>query len=193
MVNQLKVKEPSAFTSAPFCRVLPSQAEGSVGTTPLGAEHSTMLTPLLLLGAAKAELAGTTTLMFWPLSKGPGVHVSAHCAAFGRVAPLAGGVSAPEGDENAIAAKVPAAAVAARETATRLATCRIDMEWLLFARGTCGEGLWQCVCHRSSYISLRCPQAKNPADTNKTSSDCKPVPCPSQRVHPNGIRFTGAL
>jgi hypothetical protein len=95
--------------------------------------------PLLLSGDANAELAGTTMLMFCPLSNGPGVHVSAHCAAVEIVDPLAG-VVAPEGDENAIAARVPAAAAAAAAAATRLATCRMDMEMApLLVGGSCRE------------------------------------------------------
>src|SRR6185437_15689832 len=50
--------------------VLPSQADGNVGMTPFGAEHSTMFTPLELLGAAKSELAGTATLIVCPLENG---------------------------------------------------------------------------------------------------------------------------
>jgi hypothetical protein len=45
----------------------------------------------------------------------------------------------------------------------------------------------------SSYISLRCAQAKNPADTNKTPADCTPVPSPSRRVHQSGVPLTGVL
>ena len=44
--------------------VLPSQAMGFVGTTPLGAAHSTTLMFAVLSRPAKAELAGMTTLMF---------------------------------------------------------------------------------------------------------------------------------
>ena len=42
-----------------------------------------------LSGAAKAVLAGMTTLMVWPLSNGlADVHAAEHCAAFGTMSPL---------------------------------------------------------------------------------------------------------
>src|SRR5271166_1668217 len=104
--------------------VLPSQAMGFEGTTPLGAAHSTTLTFAVLSGAAKAELAGMTTLMLWPLENGvPLLTVPTGCAEPGTMSPVPG--EALAGDENASAAKLPAAAVAAMETATRLATCRM--------------------------------------------------------------------
>src|ERR1700731_3852378 len=71
--------------------VLPSQDATWVGITPLGAAHSTTLMPAKLLGDAKAELAGKTTLMLWPLAKGmPAVNPVCGCAAVGTIEPLAG-------------------------------------------------------------------------------------------------------
>jgi len=71
-----------------------------------------------------------TTLMFCPLSNGfPAVNGATACAEFGTLSPLAG--AAPAGEAKARATSVPAAAVPAMETVTRLATCRMDIERLL--------------------------------------------------------------
>ena len=78
----------------PATIVRPSQAVVWVGITPLGAEHSTILTPRVLLGAAKTELAGITTLMFWPLENGmPAVNGLCGCAAVETMEPLVGPVA----------------------------------------------------------------------------------------------------
>jgi hypothetical protein len=50
--------------------VRPSHAVVFVGMTPFGAEHSTMSLALVASVPAKTWLAGTTTLMVWPLSNG---------------------------------------------------------------------------------------------------------------------------
>ncbi len=116
----------------------------------------------------------------------PAVNVPTGWAAFGTMSPLAG-PAALAGDVNASAANVPAAAVAATETTTRRATCRTDIKRLLLCvYADCTEGDCSANCsarHMLSDTSAGPPQAKMPGDTNKTSSGCMPVPCPSPTVH----------
>src|SRR5271169_3492919 len=94
-VYSVYVNEPSEFGRMvlPWI-VLPSHAVVCVGITPSGAEHSRTLTPFVLSGAAKAELAGMTTLMLWPLENGmPAVNGLCGWAAFDTMEPLVGPVA----------------------------------------------------------------------------------------------------